>query len=65
MSSAQSHADLDDVLHGCHENNPGLLAEVLTAPPALIPQRLSAFLAPLIPHSALVFLVADAAGGPV
>jgi len=39
------------------------LAEVLTAPPALIAQRLSALLVPLVPHSALVFLVADAAGG--
>jgi len=39
------------------------LADVLTAPPALIPQRLSSFLAPLVPHTALVFLVADAAGG--
>ncbi|MCR2763929.1 LuxR C-terminal-related transcriptional regulator [Microbacterium sp. zg.B48] len=39
------------------------LADVLTAPSALIPQRLSAFLGPLLGHSALVFLVADAAGG--
>jgi len=38
------------------------LAEVLTAPRSLIPQRLSTFLAPLISHSALVFLVADASG---
>src|SRR6478736_6991148 len=38
------------------------LAEVLTAPRTLIPQRLSTFLAPLISHTALVFLVADAAG---
>jgi DNA-binding CsgD family transcriptional regulator len=38
------------------------LAEVLTAPSTLISQRLSIFLAPLISHSALVFLVADAAG---
>jgi hypothetical protein len=38
------------------------LAEVLTAPSTLISQRLSTFLAPLISHSALVFLVADAAG---
>jgi DNA-binding CsgD family transcriptional regulator len=38
------------------------LAEVLTAPAPLIPQRLSGFVAPLVPHSALVFLVADAAG---
>lgn len=60
MTSVQSHHDLDvgrgvETIRG--------LAEVLTAPPALIPQRLSAFLAPLLPHSALVFLVADAAGG--
>ncbi|HWM17086.1 MAG TPA: LuxR C-terminal-related transcriptional regulator [Microbacterium sp.] len=39
------------------------LADVLTATPALIPQRLSSFLAPLLSHTALVFLVADAAGG--
>lgn len=38
------------------------LAEVLTAPPPSIPRRLSNFLAPLISHSALVFLVAGAAG---
>jgi DNA-binding CsgD family transcriptional regulator len=43
------------ILHG--------LAEVLTAPPALIARRLSVLLSPLISHSALVFLVADAAGG--
>ncbi len=39
------------------------LADVLTAPPALMPSRLSTLLAPLLPHAALVFLVADAAGG--
>ncbi len=38
------------------------LAEVLSAPPKLIAQRLSAVLAGLIPHSALVLLVADTAG---
>jgi len=38
------------------------LAEVLTSPPDLIPARLSSFLEPLIGHSALVLLVADATG---
>ena len=56
MSSVQSSAGYDEVARGV-ETIRGL-ADVLTAPPALIPQRLSAFLAPLIPHSALVFLVA-------
>jgi DNA-binding CsgD family transcriptional regulator len=57
MTSVQSHTverDLDTIRG---------LADVLTAPPALMPSRLSTLLAPLIPHSALVFLVADAAGG--
>ena len=55
MTSVQSHTverDLDTIRG---------LADVLTAPPALMPSRLSTLLAPLIPHSALVFLVADAA----
>ncbi|SDG87562.1 helix-turn-helix transcriptional regulator [Microbacterium pygmaeum] len=47
-------SDLSGTLRG--------VAEVLTAPPTLIPQRLSLFLTPLISHSALVYLVADAAG---
>lgn len=57
MTSAQSHVvDRElDTIRG--------LADVLTAPPALMPPRLSTLLAPLLPHSALVFLVADASGG--
>ena len=39
------------------------LAEALAAPPSSLPQRLSTLLAPLVSHTALVFLVADAAGG--
>lgn len=39
------------------------LAEVLTAPPQVLPQRLSGLLAPLVAHTAVVVLVADAAGG--
>jgi len=57
MKSDTVYADVErgvDTIRG--------LAEVLTAPPTLIPQRLSTFLAPLVSHSALVFLVADAAG---
>lgn len=60
MTSLQS-----DAVHADHASDADKLrglAEVLTAPRALIPQRLSTFLAPLIPHSAIVFLVADAAG---
>lgn len=38
------------------------LADVLGAPHELMPLRLSALLAPLVAHSALVFLVADASG---
>ncbi len=53
MASSQSSSV--DTLRG--------LAEVLTAPPALIPERLSTYLAPLLAHSALVYLVADAVGG--
>ncbi|GAA3214512.1 LuxR C-terminal-related transcriptional regulator [Microbacterium terregens] len=60
MSSVHSDAAFGAVEQGA-ETIRGL-AEVLTAPPALLPKRLSAFLARLIPHSALVFLVADAAG---
>jgi DNA-binding CsgD family transcriptional regulator len=57
MTSVQSHAVEHD-----HDTIRGL-ADVLTAPPSLMPSRLSTLLAPLLPHSALVFLVADAAGG--
>jgi DNA-binding CsgD family transcriptional regulator len=50
----RDEAGMAETLHG--------LGEVLTAPASLIPQRLSGFLAPRISHSALVLLVADAAG---
>ncbi len=61
MTSALSDT-VDDSVDGQLDTVRGL-SHVLTAPPALMPARLSTLLAPLISHSALVFLVADTAGG--
>ena len=61
MTSVQSHP-VDDVVERDLILIRGL-ADVLTAPPALMPRRLSMLLHPMVTHSALVFLVADATGG--
>lgn len=57
MTSAPSAAIADelDTIRG--------LADVLTARPSLMARRMSMLFDPLITHSALVFLVADTAGG--
>lgn len=57
MTSALSAAIADelDTIRG--------LADVLTARPSLMARRMSMLFDPLITHSALVFLVADTAGG--
>ncbi len=57
MTSAPSAAIADelDTIRG--------LADVLTARPSLMARRMSMLFDPLIRHSALVFLVADTAGG--